>query len=277
MLKKIAITGSSGFLARHTIKQLIKAEHQVIPFTRQNLTGAVQVKDYRDTPSADLLIHFAEESNRQKVNKIGKKYIEYSSNISRVLTKKFNGNVIYISSGTVYGDQKMEPYTINSPTYASDIYSESKITNERIVLESGGTVLRVSNAYGEGMSSNNVMSTIIKQLQVKDEIIVDDVSPIRDFIMVTDVAKLLCQMIQFESKGIVNVGSGVPTSIYELINIFLKISNHSEKNIVSKVKSNKISINVLDISDTKKRFNWSPSTDLEKNLNLLLVTSRDSI
>ena len=84
-------------------------------------------------------------------------------------------------------------------------------------------------------------------------------------------------MVEFKSKGIVNVGSGVPTSIYQLIKIFLKASNHLEKKIISQSKSNKISINVLDISDTKKRFNWSPSTDLEKNLYLLLTTSRDDI
>ena len=274
---KIAITGSSGFLASHTIKQLIKAGHQVIPVTRQNLLGAVQVKDYRDTPSADLLIHLAEEPDPQKVNKIGRKYIEYSSTILAILTEKFNGNVLYVSSGTVYGDQEEEPYTINSPTYASDIYSESKITNEKIVLKSGGAVLRLSNLYGKGMSSNNVMSNIIKQLQGNNEIIVNNVTPIRDFVLVTDVAKLLSLMVEFKSKGIVNVGSGVPTSIYQLIKIFLKASNHLEKKFISQSKSNKISINVLDISDTKKRFNWSPSTDLEKNLYLLLTTSRDDI
>tara|TARA_B110000003_G_scaffold71989_1_gene73361 strand:- start:840 stop:1670 length:831 start_codon:yes stop_codon:yes gene_type:complete len=273
---KIAITGSSGFLGSHIINELIKSEHQVIPVTRQNISDAVQVKDYRETPDADLLIHLAEESNRQKVNKIGKKYIDYSSNVTALLTQKFNGNVIYISSGAVYGDQDEEPYKINAPIYATDIYSESKIINERIVLESGGTVLRLSNLYGKGMSSNNVMSKIINQLQGNNEIVVNNVSPIRDFILVTDVARLVSLIVQFEAKGIVNVGSGVPTSIFQLIKIFMKVYDCSEKKIVSRTKSNKISINVLDISDTKKKFNWSPSTDLEKNLYLLLTKSRDN-
>ena len=274
---KIAVTGASGFLAGHIVNHLIASGNQVIPVTRQRLDGSVQVQDYRDTPSADLLIHLAEEPDRQKVNKIGSKYIEYSSNIAAILTEKFKGNIIYASSGTVYGDQEEKPYTINSPIYATDIYSESKITNERIVLESGGVVLRLANVYGKGMSSNNVMSNIIKQLQVDDEIVVNDASPIRDFVMATDVAKLLSIMVQLKSKGIVNVGSGVPTSIYQLIKIFLKVGNHLEKKIVSKSESTKISINVLDISDTKKRFNWSPSQDLENNLYLLLTTSRNNI
>jgi len=274
---KIAITGSSGFLAGHIIKQLNKSGHQVIPVTRQHFDGAVQVQDYRETPSADLLIHLAEESDRQKVNKIGKRYIEYSSNIVEILTEKFNGNVIYASSGTVYGDKEDVPYTINSPIYAADIYSESKITNERIVLESGGIVLRLSNVYGKGMSSSNVMSDIMKQLHSNNEIVVHDVSPIRDFILATDVAKLLSIIVQSEFKGIVNVGSGVPTSIYQLINTFLKVDNHLDKKIVSQSKSNKTSINVLDISNTEKIFNWCPSTDLEKNLYLLLAASGGNI
>jgi|SaaInlStandDraft_4_1057021.scaffolds.fasta_scaffold42336_1 UDP-glucose 4-epimerase len=274
---KIAITGSSGFLAGHIMKQLIRSGHQVIPVTRQHLDGAVQVQDYRHTPSADLLIHLAEEPDRQKVNKIGRKYIEYSSNIAAILTEKFDGNVIYASSGTVYGDKEEAPYTINSPIYATDIYSESKITNERIVLESGGTVLRLSNVYGKGMSSNNVMSDIIKQLQGNNGIVVNDVSPIRDFILVTDVAKLLSIIVRTGSKGVVNVGSGASVSIYHLIKTFLKIIERKDKKIISRIKSSKASINVLDISDTQSKFDWSPSTDLEANLQLVLAANKGNI
>jgi len=274
---KIAVTGASGFLAGHIVNHLIASGNQVIPVTRQRLYGAVQVQDYRDTPSADLLIHLAEDPDRQKVNKIGRKYIKYSSDVVSILTERFNGNVIYASSGSVYGDQDGLPHTINSPIYTTDIYSDSKITNERIVLESGGTVLRLSNVYGEGMSPNNVMSEIIKQLQGNNGIVVNDVSPIRDFILVTDVAKLLSIIVRTGSKGVVNVGSGASVSIYHLIKTFLKIIERKDKKIISRIKSSKASINVLDISDTQSKFDWSPSTDLEANLQLVLAANKGNI
>jgi len=268
-MQTIAVTGASGFLARHIINQLSDINCQVIPVSRERLSGAIHINNYKDTPKADILIDLAEDPDRARVNKAGRKYIEHSSNGATALVEKFNGHVIYASSGTVYGDKGKSPYTIDSPTYVTDIYSESKITNENIVLEAGGSVLRLSNVYGKGMSPNNVMSDIVKQLQ-DDKIIVNNTSPIRDFISVADVAKLVNMIVQSSYKGIVNVGSGVPVSILQLIEAFLKINGNTGKKITSRNKIDRVSMNVLDISKTKKDFSWAPSVSLEENLYLLL-------
>ena len=275
-MQTIVVTGASGFLAKHIINQLSTIDCQVTPVSRKKVSSAIQIDDYIDTPKADMLVHLAEDSNRIRVNKIGKRYIKYSSNVMTALVEKFNGRVVYASSATVYGDKGKVPYTIDSPTYITDVYSESKITNEKIVLESGGVVLRLSNVYGKGMSPNNVMSDIVKQLQ-DDKIVVNDVTPIRDFISVTDVAKLVSVIVQSNFKGIVNVGSGVPVSIFQLIEAFLNVNRHAIKEISSRNKSEKTSINVLDISNTKKIFNWAPSGSLEKNLHTLLSIKQNYI
>ena len=275
-MQTIVVTGASGFLASHIINQLSAIDCQVTPVSRKKASGAIQIDDYIDTPKADMLVHLAEDSNRIRVNKIGKRYIKYSSNVMTALVEKFNGHVIYASSATVYGDKGKVPYTVDSPTYITDAYSESKITNEKIVLESGGVVLRLSNVYGNGMSPNNVMSDIVKQLQ-DDKIVVNDATPVKDFISVTDVAKLVGVIVQSNFNGIVNVGSGVPVSIFQLIEAFLNVNRHAIKEISSRNKSEKTSINVLDISNTKKIFNWAPSGSLEKNLHTLLSIKQNYI
>jgi nucleoside-diphosphate-sugar epimerase len=275
-MQKIVVTGASGFLAKYIINELTSIGCHIIPVSRTKLKNTIQVESYKNTPNADMLIHLAEDPDRKKVNKIGKKYIEYSSDVVMALIKKFGKNVIYASSATVYGDQGKAPYTTNSPVYVTDVYNESKLTNERIVLKAGGSVLRLSNVYGVGMSTNNVMSDIVMQLQ-NDKVIVNDDSPIRDFISAVDVAKLISKMVQGKHKGIINVGSGVPISIHQLIKVFLKANGQKNKEVISRNISNRSSINVLDISDTQKMFGWIPSMDLEKNLRLILKADEDNI
>jgi UDP-glucose 4-epimerase len=270
-MSKIVVTGSSGFLAGYVVKELVDSGQFVIPVTRKDMINTVQVRDYRKTPDADLLIHLAEEPNRHKVNNIGNKYVKESAEVLQNLVRRFNGNVIYASSGSVYGDKVRTPFTVDSPTYASDIYSESKLINEDIVLQSGGMVLRLANIYGLGMSRDNVISDIIKQMNNCNQVIVNDTTAIRDFISVLDVAELFKITTNKRLNSIVNVGSGVPISIYQLIELMLIYTNQSDKKIVSSNSLNKISVNVLNIDETTKLFNWKPTRNLMEQLHSLLT------
>ena len=265
----IVITGASGFVAKHVINRLTHLGYNLIPVSRRRLENVIQVKSYKDTPPGNTLIHLAENSDRREVNKLGKSYVEQSSEILKSLTDKFNGKVIYASSAVIYGDKSILPYSTRAPIHVTDIYSESKVVNERIVLDTGGTVLRLSNVYGIGMSPSNVMFDIIRQLK-NDNIVVNDTSPIRDFISVTDVARLIGKLLKSEHRGIVNVGSGVPVSIDELVKIFIKINNKKNNKVISRDKSYKLSVNVLDVVETQKYFDWAPSLDFENNLKTLL-------
>ena len=105
-MTKIAITGSSGFLATHTINCLRLNNHNIIPITRKSLPGMITVKNYLDCPKADILIHFAEESNQRLVNQKGEKYIISSAKTVENLVNKFGKSLIYASSGVVYGDNE---------------------------------------------------------------------------------------------------------------------------------------------------------------------------
>ena len=81
--------------------------------------------------------------------------------------------------------------------------------------ENGGTVLRMTNIYGPGMSQNNVISDIIKQLD-SNEIKLIDVHANRDFLWIDDAVEAIILSSKKKYNDIFNVASNKSINIYNL-------------------------------------------------------------
>lgn len=231
----------------------------VTGLTRQARPGMHQVADYADTPAADIVIHLAEEPDRAKVNRFGEPYADHAARVVEQLSRRA-GRIIYASSGAVYGDESDAPFAPAICVVAIDAYSRSKIRNECIALDAGGTVVRLSNLYGKGMSENNVVSEIARQVPGTGPLRVRDDTPVRDFLWVTDAAKAIVMAVAQPCPGILNVGSGVGTSIKALAQIALNAVGEDDREIVAARPSSRRSVNVLDISGTQRRLGWTPGS-----------------
>jgi UDP-glucose 4-epimerase len=277
MAGSIIVTGASGFIGKKIINYLEKKTgFQLIPVSRsKNNNSNVYVKNYIDTPVGNILLHLAEDPVRGRVNKIGDKYIKNSGLVVENLLSKGFGKIIYCSSATVYGDSGTQPYSENSTVESVDTYVRAKLENEKRVLDAGGIVVRLSNVIGSGMSRNNVISDILKQLpEGSTPIMVRNSQPVCDFIGVEDVIEALRVLILQGSGGIYNIGSGRGTSIKELIQIALKISKQQYRQIDSADSSKSFSYNVLDISKMKQMYGWLPAISMEQYLKRLIRNER---
>ena len=268
-MTSVTITGAGGFLGQHLTSYLKTTGISVAPVSRRSLPGMFQVKDYTQTPGDQILLHLAEESDRGKVNNLGESYLESSVHGVEVLSKRFQ-KIIYMSSNVVYGDENDGLCAIDFPVVGSDIYSRLKIGNERTVLDSGGCVVRLANLFGVGMSTNNVMSDIIAQIPGEGPLLVRDDSPIRDFLSVSDAVSALGQIVERDITGIVNVGSGIGTSINTLAKLLLATVSQENREIVATKPSSRLSKIVLDVSDTVKAIDWVPSPSLRGQLKKYL-------
>ena len=252
---RIAVTGASGFLARAVIVRLTAIGLPCIAVSRRRESGLYQVADYTDTPAADILIHLAEESDRAKANLLGEAYLEHAAMVVEKLSERA-ATFIYASSGVVYGDVGVTPFGTDACVEATDVYSRSKIRNEAMALSVGGTVLRLSNLFGVGMSPCNVVSDIAKQLGGTDPLVVRDDSPVRDFLSVNEAANAIGLLAQTPQPGIFNIGSGLGVSIRELALLALCAVKQQNREIVAANPAVRRSVNILDISDTKRCLGW---------------------
>jgi nucleoside-diphosphate-sugar epimerase len=267
----VAITGASGFLGGY-LNEYLKAKGLiVIPYSRRLFPGVNQIQGYCQTPKADFLIHLGEEADRGKVDKMGKAYQDKAADVIKILSCRFGKRIIYASSGVVYGDENKRPCGVDTPVITNDAYSKLKLRNEKIVLDSGGVVVRLSNIFGRGMVSGTVMSDIIKQIPGSGSLRVRDDRPIRDFLPVSETTSAFGRIIESNYSGVLNVGSGIGTSINALARLFLETVGQEDRDIIATQPSSTISVNILDISETIKVTGWSPDFSLKKQLSQLLT------
>jgi UDP-glucose 4-epimerase len=256
-LLNIVITGASGFIGRALTARLDSVGLSYTAVSRQCEMGHFNTDNYLKTPASKLLVHLGENPDRAEVNALGEKYLEHSASVVEALVSRTE-TFIYASSGVVYGDQSDAPFTIKDIVRPTDVYSRSKILNETITKAAGGTVLRLSNLYGKGMSTRNVISDITRQLPYYGPMKVRNDVPVRDFLCVNSAVNAILMLTQKPYPGVLNLGSGIGMSIGNLALLALSAVGQKGREIVIENPSASPSINILDISMTKTHLGWSP-------------------
>ena len=277
---KIVITGASGFIGGHLIEHLSGiANTEIVPLTRRGIPNLVQVSNYADAPDGDVLIHLAEDNNLENVANRGLSYEQEALGTLRALMAKKYKRIIYTSSSTLYGDKSAIPHGVGDEIFAKNPYTQIKSLSESAVLDNqSGMVVRLANVYGPFMSTNNVISHIVKQIPLQGDLEVGDVTPVRDFIWVRDVAEGISMLALMELEEIgkskmYNLGSGIGTSIGGLALLTLELAGQPERRVVSKNQTRVASRIVLDYSETTNACGWTPRTSLQQGIASLLASS----
>ncbi|UTA49541.1 NAD-dependent epimerase/dehydratase family protein [Simiduia sp. 21SJ11W-1] len=115
----------------------------------------------------------------------------------------------------------------SDPSKPASIYASSKFTQEELIriactsLGIGYTILRLQNVYGEGQSLKNPYTGILSIFSTKIRLglelpIFEDGLESRDFVHVDDVAKAFSAAVELDGNDVINVGSGVKTSVLEV-------------------------------------------------------------
>ena len=270
---KVIVTGASGFVGNRVVKKLLSRGIEVCAVARQPLkySDSIVVDNYLDTPEGDILIHLAENSDRAQINKIGSAYLTDSTALAKALISRGFGRTVYASSAVVYGDKSTKAHKPTGPVLSDDVYSQAKLECEKLFEKHNGVVARFSNLFGIGMSTENVVSTIIDQVLNTNEVKVWNDAPIRDFLWIDDAADALVEMALGNADGIYNVASGRAVSIREFINIALMVSGIDREYSLTLTKPNQAcSAILLDISNTLESFDWKPKMKLEDGIRQLL-------
>ncbi len=142
--------------------------------------------------------------------------------------------VVYSSSASVYGDAAFTPMTEDHPFNNRTMYGATKIAGEqffRAYNEQHGldyVGLRYMNVYGPRMDyKGTYVSVIMKVLDKIDAgerpVIFGDGSQAYDFVHVDDVARANILAMKSGATDVnLNVGTGVKTSIKELVDVLLE-------------------------------------------------------
>lgn len=281
-MKKILITGAKGFVGA-AVLQLLKSKGYDVIETHGTVTHNLCDWEFvKDLPKADVIIHLA-----------GKSFVPdsftnplsfYNNNIISTLNilekaKKDGAKVIFFST-YVYGSPEYLPIDEEHKMNPKNPYTQSKIIGEELCeayhrdFNVPVTIFRPFNIYGAGQGLSFFIPTIISQLNNK-EIHLNDSRPKRDFIYIDDVVAAVEKSIHIHenSFNIYNLGTGVSTSVKDVLDMLVKLSNSKARVIFSEiVRKGEVLDTIADITKIKKELNWHPKVTIEEGLKLCINT-----
>lgn len=163
------------------------------------------------------------------------------------------------------------PGSIYASTKASQ---ELMLTSASTALGFNSTIFRFQNVFGEGQSLQNPYTGIIsifynRARQGLEIPIYEDGLESRDFIHVQDIVKALTDSLEAEvpNGAIMNLGSGNPTTVIELVRELLGASNFDVPvRVTGQFRVGDIRHCYADINEAKRLLGFHPTLSLTEGL-----------
>lgn len=299
-MKKILVTGGSGFLGSHLCDRLISRGDDVL-CVDNFFTGSKQnVKHLLTHPNFELMRHDVTFPLYVEVNQIfnlacpaspvhyqhdpvqtTKTSVHGAINMLG-LAKRVGARILQASTSEVYGDPEVHPQPESywgkvNPIGIRSCYDEGKRCAETLFFDYHRQhnldikVVRIFNTYGPRMHPNDgrvVSNFIVQALQGRDITIYGDGSQTRSFCYVDDLIEAFLRMMETEHgfTGPINIGNPCEFSMLQLAELVLKYTQSKSKLIFNPLPSDDPKQRKPDISLAQQKLDWTPKVSLEDGL-----------
>ncbi len=191
-----------------------------------------------------------------------------------------SGAVVLLASsgGTVYDVAAPPPYQESAPVGPGSAYGRAKLRLEQELLARTGltpVILRLSNVYGPGQRVTNGQGVIGHWLQAvrtgQPVRVFGDAAAVRDYVYCDDVADAILTVYRLAMQSadlpaILNVGSGQPTSLKELLGLLPGIVGHDVPAEFAPGRRFDRQDVWLDVTLAERSIGWRPRTPLPAGL-----------
>jgi len=290
-MKKVLITGATGFIGRHTLPFFIDRGFEIHAITSKNglaktegitwhsadLLDSKQIERVLSNVQPSHVLHLAwyAEPGKYWHAQENFRWVESSLQLLRAF-KKYGGKR-FVGAGTCAEyDWKYGYLSENiSPAHPSTVYGVCKNTLRELLL-AYNTQYGLSSAwgrifylYGPHEHHSRLVSSVILSLLKDKPANCTDGKQIRDFLYVKDVAKAFVLLVDSEVNGVFNVSSGDPVSVKELIDRIGSILKKKDLLNYGVIKKNKNDPKLIvgDNNRITDEFGWEPTYNLDDGIN----------
>lgn len=302
---RILVTGGAGFIGSHTVDLLLAQEREVVVL--DNLSSGklenLNLKhpnleliegDVLEYPLiADLIKNCDAVLHLAAIASVPKSIIQpiYTTQVNvqgllhvlQAITEvKPSVRLVYASSSAIYGQPSQLPcredrafdYQPLSP-YALQKQQDEQWANLYAPLHQISSLgLRYFNVYGERQDPSSpysgVISLFIDAYQKDQEATVfGDGTQTRDFIYVGDVARANWLALQSSVTGMLNIATGRPQTILELIQCIEATGNHPLKKRFAAPRSGDIYASYANVEKAKQVLDFQSQIPLDEGIQRL--------
>ena len=302
-MKRLLITGGTGFIGSHIAEKAVNKGYKVFVFDRYNPNYSLgnlnnssfkkdiefifgDIRDYdsvfKAVSKVDYVFHLAAligipYSYYSPLAYI-KTNVEGTYNVLEACKEKNIDQVIITSTSEVYGSGKTTSMSESHQLSAQSPYAASKISADNVSMSYFNSfktpvkIIRPFNCFGPRQSLRAVIPTIISQTLFKNQIKIGNTYTSRDYTYVEDLAEAYFQVLKnkFIFGNVVNIGTNKEHKIQDIIEIVQKNLNKKIRVIRSKerIRPDKSEVIRLRCNNSFliKNSDWKPNISLKDGI-----------
>lgn len=249
-MKKVLLTGATGFIGRNVVSELIKRGYKVYaPSTsmslpeideliqvRLNLFDFNAVEQFLEENKFENLIHLAWYLGENCISSdLNLDWTTSSLNLLKSFQK--NGGKKVLLAGSMseydfsYGYLKEELTPLNN----SSLYGQCKASLFKIAYvyakQTGMDFkwARIFNVYGPYERKSRLMPAVICSILNKEDIKVSKCTKIQDYLHVFDTANAIVELFESKIQGAVNISSGTPVKLRVIVEKIAELMSYKEE------------------------------------------------
>jgi UDP-glucose 4-epimerase len=299
---KALVTGGAGFIGSSLVDRLLAEGHAVdvvddlstgslanladargvgdrrFSFQRLDVSSGA-VTDYIARKRPEVVFHLAAQIDVRvsvarpvadaMVNVIG------SLNVFDGCVAAGTRKVVFASSGgTIYGTPEELPVREAHPQRPESPYGVAKkavgdyLHAYRLLRDLDFTTLALSNVYGPRQDAHGeagVVAIFIGSMLARERaVIFGDGEQTRDFVYVDDVVDAFVRAADRGGGLLMNIGTGVETSVNELYRVVAELTGTREPARTSPARAGELERSALDPGRAEIHLGWKPWTSLEE-------------
>ncbi|KAJ1414996.1 hypothetical protein B484DRAFT_434831 [Ochromonadaceae sp. CCMP2298] len=297
-MKRILVTGGSGFVGSHLVDRLMLQGHQVIVIDNMFTGRQKNIAHWLGHPNFDLLVHDVVEPVMLEVDQIyhlacpaSPPHYQYNP-IKTIktstegtlnmlgLAKRVKARMLLTSTSEVYGDPEVHP---QKETYWGNVnpigpracYDEGKRVAETMMYAYETQqnlevrVARIFNTFGPRMHPNDgrvVSNFIIQALQSKDITIYGNGMQTRSFQYVDDLVEGLMRLMNGNYSQPVNIGNPDEYTVLDFANLIKEITGSNSSIVLLPATKDDPRKRRPDITTAWEKLGWKPQVPVRVGL-----------
>ncbi len=277
--------------SRNVLAAIKKITGQDVTYYSQDLQDEILLRHVFENHHFTHVIHLAGHKSVSESVEMPLDY--YTNNIGctltllRVMREKQVKNLIFSSSATVYAPKNNSAVLETDALAPSSPYGQTKFMIEQIISDLGRsdsswsiTILRYFNPIGghpsgllgDNPTKPNNLAPVLSQVAIckkpfltifGDDYKTDDGTCERDYVHVMDIANgHVCALKAKNALNIYNLGTGKPTSVFDLLHAFEKACGFPIPYKIGTRRSGDIDSVYADVSLAARELQWLPSKTL---------------
>lgn len=289
-MKRIVVTGASGFIGRFALPLLVKEDFEVHAILWRGETSQIagvhwHKVDLMNNPSvlslltdlqATHLLHLAWYTEHGKFWSSNKnlQWVACSLNLLNRFVSLGGKRVVMGGSCAEYDWNEEHCSETNTPCNPATLYGTSKYALFKIaesyclqndVHFSWG---RIFFPYGPGDAASRFVPTVINGLLRQESVACSEGKQVRDFIYVEDVASAFVALLNSELSGAVNIASGENYSLRQIGEMIKGLIDGQGQIRFGAIpgQDSEPALLTADVKRLRDGSNWRPAYHLEAGL-----------